>query len=89
MSAKKRLKIRKGDIMAKSSENCKTVKTEYLIFLDSYRFSISSLDKLSTTIEFFPSLDANRSEDDLFKRKLASPYKKGKSTELFYKPLKL
>ena len=28
-------------------------------------------------------------EDDLFKRKLASPYEKGKTIESFYKPLKL
>ena len=28
-------------------------------------------------------------EDDLFKRKLAYPYEKGKTIESFYKPLKL
>ena len=36
-----------------------------------------------------PSLDANGMEGDLFKRKLAYPYEKGKTIESFYKPLKL
>ena len=41
------------------------------------------------TLSSFPSLDANGMEDDLFKRKLAYPYEKGKTIESFYKPLKL
>ena len=57
--------------------------------LDSYRFLDASLDKLSTTLKSFPSLDANGMEDDLFKRKLAYPYEKGKTIELYYKPLKI
>ena len=49
----------------------------------------ASLDKLSTTLTSFPSLDSSGMEDDLFKRKLAYPYEKGKTIESFYKPLKL
>ena len=57
--------------------------------MDSYRFLDASLDKLFTTLKFFPSLDANGMKDYLFKRKLAYPYEKGKTNESFYKPLKL
>ena len=49
----------------------------------------ASLDKLSTTLNSFPSLDANGMEDHLFKRKLAYSYEKGKTIKSFYKPLKL
>ena len=49
----------------------------------------ASLDKFSTTLKSFPSLDANGMEDDLFKRKLAYPYEKGNNIESFYEPLKL
>ena len=49
----------------------------------------ASLDKISTTLKSFLSLDANGIEDDLFKRKIAYPYKKGKTIESIYKPLKL
>ena len=49
----------------------------------------ASLDKLSTTRKSFPSLDEIGMEDDLFKRKLAYPYEKGKTIESFYKLLKL
>ena len=48
-----------------------------------------SLDKLSTTLKFFPSLDANGIEDDLFKRKLAYPYEKGKTIESLHTPLRI
>ena len=41
------------------------------------------------TLSSFPSLDANGMEDDLFKRKLAYPYEKGKNIESYYKSLKL
>ena len=57
--------------------------------MDNYRFLDASLDNLSTTLKFFPSLDANGMEDDLFKRKLAYPYEKGKTIKSFYNPLKL
>ena len=49
----------------------------------------ASLDKLSITLKFFPSLVTNGMEDDLFKRKLAYPYGKGKTIESYYKALKL
>ena len=49
----------------------------------------ASSDKLSTTLKCFPSLYANGMEDDLFKRKRAYPYEKGKTIESYYKPLKL
>ena len=57
--------------------------------MDSYRFLDASLNKLSLTLSSFPSLDKNGMEDDLFKRKLAYPYEKGKNIESYYKPLKL
>ena len=57
--------------------------------MGSFVFLDASLDKLSTTLKSFPSLDANGMEDDLFKRKLAYPYEKVKTIESFYKPLKL
>ena len=89
MATKKNIKINENDIIAKSSENYISVKIGCLKFLDSYRFLDASLDKLSTTLKSFPSLDANGMEDDLFKRKLAYPYEKGKTIESYYKPLKL
>ena len=89
MATKKNIKLNENDIIAKSSENYISVKIGCLKFLDSYRFLDASLDKLSTTLKSFPSLDANGMEDDLFKRKLAYPYEKGETIESFYKPLKL
>ena len=86
---KKNIKINENDILAKSSEIYISVKIGYLTFLDSYRFLDPSLDKLSTTIKPFPSLDANGMKDDFFKRKLAHPFEKGKTIESYYKPLKL
>ena len=76
MATKKNIKINENDIIAKSSENYIFVKIGCLKFLDSYRFLDASLDKLSTTLKSFPSLDENGIEDDLFKRKLAYPYEK-------------
>ena len=89
MATKKNIEINENDIIAKSSENYISVKIGCLKFLDSYRFLDASLDKLSTTLKSFPSLDANGMEDDLFKRKPIYPYEKGKAIESYYKPLKL
>ena len=89
MATKKNIKLNKNDIIAKSSENYKSVKIGCLKFLDSYRLLDASLDKLSRRWKPFPSLDANGMEDDLFKRKFAYPYEKGNNIESFYKPLKL
>ena len=89
MASKKKYKINENDIIAKSSENCISVKIGCLKFLDSYRFLDASLDKLSLTLTSFPSLDKNGMENDLFKRKLGYPYEKVKTIESFYKPLKL
>ena len=86
---KKNIKIYENDIIAQSSGNYISVKIRCLKFLDSYRFLDASLDKLSTTLKSFPSLDGNGMEDDLFKRKRAYPYEKGKTNESIYKPLKL
>ena len=87
MAIEKNIKINENDIIAKSSENYISVKIGCLKFLDSYRFLDASRDKLSTTLEAFPSLDANGMEDDLFKQKIAYPYEKGKTIESFYKPM--
>ena len=89
MATRKNIKINENDIITKSSENYISGKIGCLNFLDSYTFLDGSLDKLSTTLKSFPSLDANGMEDDLFKRKLAYPYEKGKNIESYYKPLKL
>ena len=89
MATEKNIKMNENDIIAKSSENYISVKRGFLKFLDSYRFLDASLDKLSQTLSSFPSLDANGMEDDLFKRKLAYPYEKGKNIESYYKSLKL
>ena len=89
MASEKNIQMKEEDIIAESSEIYISVKIGYLMFLDSYRFLDAILDKLSTTLKSFPSLDANGIENDLFKRKLAYPYEKGKTIESFYKPLKL
>ena len=77
MATKKNFKINESDIIAKSSKNCTSVKIGCLKFLDSYRFLDASLEKLSTTLKSFPSLDKNGMEDNFFKRKIAYPYEKG------------
>ena len=87
MSSEKGIKIKEEDIIAKSSENYVSVKIGCLKFLDSYRYLDASLDKLSTTLKSFPSLDAIGMEDASFNRKLAYPYEKGKTIGSFYKPL--
>ena len=58
-------------------------------YLGSQRVFDASLDKPSTTLTSFPSLDANGMEDDLFKKKLHYPYEKVKTIELFFQPTKL
>ena len=83
MAAKKNIRINENDIIAKLSENYISVKIGCLKFLDSYRFLDASLDKLSTTLKSFPSLDANGTGDDFFKRKLAYPYEKGKAIKSY------
>ena len=83
MATKKNNKINENDIIAKSSENYISVKKECLKFLDSYRFLDASLDKLSTTLTSFPSLDSNGMEDDLFERKIAYHMKKVKPLNHF------
>ena len=75
--------------MAKSSENCMSVKIGCFKSLDSFRFLDASLDKFSTTLKSFPSLYANGMDDGMFKRNLAYPYETGKTIESFYKPLNL
>ena len=87
MATEKNIKINENDIIAKSSENYISVKIGCLKFLD--RFLDVSLDKISTTLKFFPSLDAKCMEEDLIKRIIAYPYEKGKTIESDYKPLKL
>ena len=89
MATEKNIKTNENDIIAKSSENYISVKIGCLKFLDSYRFLDASFNKLSMTLTSFPSLDENGIEDELFKRKLAYPYEKGKTIESFYTPLKL
>ena len=57
--------------------------------MDSHGFLDASLDKLSTILTFFPSIDASGMEDELFKKKLAYPYEKDETIESFFEPLKL
>ena len=83
MATKKNIKINENDIIAKSSENYISVKIGCLQFLDSYRFLNASLDKLSETLEAFPSLDANGMEDDLFKQNFLTHMKKVKPLNHF------
>ena len=76
MATAKNIKIKEDYIIAISLEIYISVKKRCLKFLDSYRFFDASLDKLSTTLKSFPSLDANGMKDDLFKKKLDYPYEK-------------
>ena len=89
MATAKNIRKNENDIIAKSSEIYISVKIGCLKFLDSYRFLDASLDKLSLTLTFFPSLDKNGMEDDSFKRNFAYPYEKGKTIESNYNPLNL
>ena len=66
MATEKNIKINENDIIAKSSENYISVKIGCLKFLDGYRFLDASLDKLSTTLKSFPSLDANGMEEMIY-----------------------
>ena len=57
-------------------------------FLDSYRFSGSSLQQLVKSINNLPIMDTNGFNGELFKQKLAYPYEKF-NLENFDKPLNL
>ena len=87
MAVEKGIEIK--DIVGKSSEKYKSGKKGCLQFWDSYRLLDASLDKLSTALTYFPSVDANRMEYEQFKKKLAYPYEKGKTIESFFELLKL
>ena len=56
-------------------ENSVSVQVGCLRFLDSYRFLSTNLDKLVKSINSFPIMDENGLDDELFKKKLAYPYK--------------
>ena len=75
--------------MAKTSEIVISVNIGRLKFLDSYRFLDADFDKISTTLTFCSSLDADGAENELFKRNLAYPYQKFQIIESFYRPLEL
>ena len=85
MSTEKGIEIREEDILSKSSENYISEKIGSLNFFDSNINLDAGLDKLSTTLKSFPSLDASGMEDERCKKKLAYPYEKGKSIESIYK----
>ena len=78
----------KGDIIAIATENYTSARRKNINFLDSYCFLDETLDKFSSSIKSFPSLDANGMKDD-FKKELAYPNEGFKSFESFYEPLKL
>ena len=59
----------------KSMENYVSVQVGCLRFLDSYRFLSSVLNKLVKSINSFPTLDSNNYKDEVFKWKLAYPFK--------------
>ena len=74
VAIQKRLKLDYNVVIASLSEKYVSVKIGCLKFLDSYRFLDASLDKLSTTLKFFPFLDEDGMEADLFNRKPTHPY---------------
>ena len=88
MACEKSIGIIKEDIKATSTENNTSVKIGYKHFLHFSRFLDAILDKLSTTLTSFTILDGNGMEDDMFRRKLADPYKKKQFFETFYEQLK-
>ena len=55
-------------------ENCVSVEVGCLVFLDSYRFLSTNLDKLVKSINSFPIVDENGLDDEFSKKKLAYPY---------------
>ena len=89
MTTQKAIDSKVEGIIAMSSEKIKSVKTQILKILDFHRFLDATSEKLSYTLTFFLSLDANGMEDGLFKRKKAYPYEKHQSIDSFYEPLKL
>ena len=76
------------NIIPKSIENYVRVQVGCLRFLDSYRFLSSSLQKLKTSLNDFPYMQNEGLTDDLFKKKLAYPYKKFNLNNL-HEPLNL
>ena len=76
-------------ITAKSSENFISLKKWCLKILEVDSFLKTSLNNISTTITFYSSTDANGMEQELFKKKRAFSYEKGRTIEFFYEPSKL
>ena len=83
MTTENGLKIEEEDFVANSSENYISIKIGCLKFLEINGFLYSSLNKSSTTLKFFLTLDRNWMEEDLFKRKLAYSYRKVTQLNLF------
>ena len=73
MVSEKRIVMKGEDNIAKSFGNSKSVRKRCSKVSSFYRFSDDTLDKLSTTLNYFPSSDAKRIQDDPFKRKSANP----------------
>ena len=69
----KRHWYKKNDIIAKSSEENISVKTECVESLEFYEFLAATSGKLSATLISFPSLDADRKEHEVFKSEFAYP----------------
>ena len=69
--SKKRSKVIKKNI-PESLENYASVQVGCFIFLDSYRFLSSSLQKITASLDTFKYMDSE-GLFDLFKKKLAYP----------------
>ena len=64
------------DFIAKTHENYISKEIDCLKTSDSHRFLGAGLDDLSRKITSFPSLDANRTEDEKVKKELAYKFEK-------------